>query len=330
LFSGIRRAISANAASATVTRTGTITVRPGVTEVRVRTARRVPLTITGERRTDIGYELPVESNGPDEPTAKAWAERAELREDDLGGALSLWVFFPEEGTQSAKLVLRVPDHLTVRVEGSAQVQVSGVATVNLFNLAGEASLSGITGAITGSHRTGDLNVTGAGSVNLTLASSRAKFRDVSGGLSLNARNGDCSVARSQGTIDATLANVEFDVADHAGPIKVGGDGGRLKVTLPTGDLSVDARRMGVEATLSAPVATTLITSDEPLRVKIADGASFRIDAATTDGGNITAPDLGVEPTLQAREARLAATVGRGAARVVLRNARGHIVIARAK
>ena len=247
MFSGIRREISANASSATVTRTGTVKVRPGVTEVRVRALRRVPITITGERRSDIAYELPVESTGPDESTAKAWAERTELREDDLGGAIALWLFFPDEGTQTAKLVLRVPDHLTVRIEGSEQVQVSGVAAVNLFNLSGEATLSGITGAVTGNHRTGDLNVTGAGSVDLTLASSRAKFRDVSGGLSLSGRNGDCSVARSKGTIDATFTNVEFDVSEHTGSIKVGGDGGRLKVTLPTGDLSVDARRMVVVA-----------------------------------------------------------------------------------
>ena len=117
---------------------------------------------------------------------------------------------------------------------------------------------------------------------------------------------------------------------HTGPIKVGGDGGRLKVTLPTGDLSVDARRMVVEATLSAPVATTLITSDESLQVTLAGGASFTIDAATTDGGRITATDLGVEPTVQAREARLAATVGQGGARAVLRNTRGHIVITQRK
>ena len=208
--------------------------------------------------------------------------------------------------------------------------MSGVAAVNLFNLSGETTLTGIKGAVTGNHRTGDLNVTGAGSVDLTLASSRAKFRDVSGGLSLSGRNGDCSVARSKGTIDATFTNVEFDVSEHAGPIKVGGDGGRLKVTLPTGDLSVDARRMVVEATLSAPVATALITSDESLQVTFADAASFKIDAATTDGGRITATALGVEPTVQGREARLTATVGRGDARAVLRNTRGHIVITQRK
>ena len=125
MFSGIRREISANASSATVTKTGTVKLRPGVTEVRVRALRRVPITITGEPRSDIGYELPVESNGPDEPTAKAWAERTELREDDLGSAVALWLFFPEEGTQTAKLVLRVPDHLTIRVEGSSRSTCRG-------------------------------------------------------------------------------------------------------------------------------------------------------------------------------------------------------------
>jgi hypothetical protein len=65
-------------------------------------------------------------------------------------------------------------------------------------------------------------------------------------------------------------------------------------------------------------------------VTFAGGASFQIDAATTDGGKITATDLGVEPTTQEREARLTATVGQGRARAVLRSTRGHIVITQRK
>src|SRR5262245_23211458 len=74
IFSNIRNEMRSNAASATITRNGVVALRPGVTELRLASSRALPITITGEARTDIGYELIVQSNGPDEATARAWAE----------------------------------------------------------------------------------------------------------------------------------------------------------------------------------------------------------------------------------------------------------------
>lgn len=330
IFSGIRREISANAATATLTRTGTVTLRPGVTELRLSTARSVPVTITGERREDIAYELWVESNGPDEATAKAYAGRTVLREDDLGPALALALSFPREGTQKARVVLRVPAHLAVRIENSGRVTVSDVAGLDLRNTTGETTVSGVAGTVTGSHRSGDLTVTKAGAVDLTLSSARARLLDISGAITLSARNGDCAISGSRGPVVATLSNVEFTVTEHAGTIRVSGDGGTLRVPLPSRELSVDVRRMVVEVTLDAATPATIITSDEPLRLIISGQPSLTLDAVATEGGRLQATDFKLPPTTQDRESRLSASLGAGGTRVVLRNTRGDIVISQRK
>ena len=208
VFSGIKKEISANASSAHITATGRIPAPSTLRELRVSTARSVALTIVGEAREDIEYEMPVDSTGPDEATAKEWAGLVELRRDDLGPALALSTFFPEQGTQNAALTLKVPARLTVRVENSGQIKVSNVAGVELKNPTGEVTVSGV-GTVTGTHRNGDLTVDGATTVNLNLVSSRSKIRNASEGVSINARSGECSIADSTGPIAATVTNVEL-------------------------------------------------------------------------------------------------------------------------
>jgi hypothetical protein len=249
-----------------------------------------------------------------------------MTDDDLGFAQALAVRFPPEGTQTARLKLLVPKDLLIRVENAGRVTISGARAVDLRNLTGEATLSDIAGPVTGSHRSGDLTVTKAAAVNLSLTSSRAKLTGVTGAISLNGRNGECAIAQSRGAIDAVVSNAELTVTEHAGPIKVSGDGGTLRVALPTADVSVDARRMLVEVTLGAAVPATIITTEEALRVTLAGPPAITLDVLASDGGAIRAADLGLEPTRQDRESRLTAMLAGGGPRVVLRNTRADVVI----
>lgn len=331
IFSGIRDEIREHSAKATVDLAGTISVDASTTELRVSTPRTVPLTIVGEARKDIGYELPVESTGPDPATAKSYAEKVAIREDPLGPVLALTLVFPEEGTQTAKLTVRVPNHLLVRVENSGRITVSDVAALELRNTAGETKVSDVAGPVTGSHRTGDLTITSVKSVDLSLASARVTFRGVKDGLSLNLRAGECVIAESSGPIDATLANVEFTLAGHTnGGVKVGAEAGRIKVTAPTTDVSIDARRAVVELELTGrPGNTTVLTTDEPIRVTLGEQSALGLDALTTEG-EIKVNDLPLTPATDGRQAKLVSTIGAGGARVVLRNSRADIVIGRRK
>jgi hypothetical protein len=331
IFSNIRNEIREHSSKASVELAGTIAVESGIKELRVSTPRNVPLTVIGEQRKDVGYELPVESTGPDPEAAKSYAERVTLREDPLGPVLSLTLTFPEEGTQTAKLTLRVPNDLLVRIENAGRINVSEVAALELRNTAGETNVSGVAGAVRGSHRTGDLTIAGAQSVDLSLATTRAKFRGIKGGLTLNLRSGECWIGESSGPIDATLASVEFTVVGHAGGgTKIGAEGGRIKVTAPAGAVSIDARRALVELEIADQASdTTVLTTDEPIRLTLGEQAALVLDALTTEG-DIKVSDVPVAPAKDGRQVKAGATIGAGGARVVLRNARGDIVISRRK
>ena len=74
---------------------------------------------------------------------------------------------------------------------------------------------------------------------------------------------------------------------------------------------------------------TVITSEEPLRVTISGDAALVIDAVANDAA-VKVTDFDWAPVKCDRETRLAATLGQGGARAVLRNASGDIVISRRK
>jgi len=325
LFSEFKRELSSDSSSATTTKTGTVTLSQGVTELRLTAIRAVPLTVVGERRTDVGYELSVKSTGPDDATALEYAERAKIVEDDLGEARAIGIWFPKEGQQTGRLTLHVPHGLLVRIENAGSVNVSNVRAVDLRNLNGDATIANLTGELTGSHRNGELNVTGAAGVELTLSSSRAKFTEVAGSLALKARNGDCTIAQARGPVDAEMLNVDVVVVEPTGTVRISGESGTLKLLSPAKAFTVDVRRMLVEITLGVAVPATIMTTDEPLRLSLTGPPGVGIDAAATDG-TISAKDFDLMPTAKSGESRLAAQIGGGGPRLLLRNTRGDIVI----
>ena len=326
IFSNVRREMRANSASATLTKNGSLALRAGVNELRLNSGRSMPITVTGEKRADIGYELEVQSSGPDEATAREYAGKVDVSGDDLGAAQALSVSYPKDGQQSGRLTLHVPSHLLIRLEGNGRTVVSDVHAVDFRNYSGEATLTNVSGSVTGSHRGADLSVTSAGGVNLALANSRAKFMDIRGGVTVNARSGTCSVAESHGPLDATVTQVDLTITEHEGTVKVTGENGTLRLARTTGELSVDARRMPVDATLATAVAATIITTDETLRLTLVGPPSVTIDALVNENGAVRAPDLGQAAT-KTGEPKFSGAVGAGGPRLVLRNTRSDIVIA---
>lgn len=330
IFGNFQRQMRANNASATLTKTGTVAIQPGVNELRLTSSRNMPITVTGEKRADIGYELFIQSSGPDETTARQSADKTDVSDDDLGAAQAISVSYPKEGAQSGRLTLKVPAQLLVRLEGNGRTIVSDVHSIDLRNFSGEATLTNVSGSVSGSHRGADLSVTSAGGVNLTLANSRAKFMDIRGSITINARSGACSVAESHGSLDATVTQVDLTVTEHDGAVKVSGENGTLRLARATGELSVDARRMPVDVTLAAATPATIITTDETLRLTLVGPPSVTIDALVNESGAVRATDIGQTPTPTPGEpqpSKFSGPVGAGGPRLVLRNTRSDIVIA---
>lgn len=331
MFRGIKREMSANASSARLTKSGSFALTPDIKQVHISTARSVPVTIVGEDRKDIGFEMPVRSNGPDEATAKEWANKVELRQDLLGSTISLSTYFPEEGSQNAELTLKVPKQLQVRVENSTKIQASSLAAVELKNPSGEVNLVDV-GEVTGTHRSGDLTISGATTVNVALVSSRTKIKNVSNGVTVNVRNGECWVSDTAGDVTATISNdAELTVTMDKSDLKVSGDGGRLKILRAANKVSIDTRRtlVEVEAGSQAGDEFTIVTSDEDIRLSLGDPVAASIDAATT-GGVIRADDFKLQPEQKDNQVRMNASIGKGGSRIVLRNSRGDIVISKRK
>jgi hypothetical protein len=333
LWQNASRGVRGNRASASYTQKGTLPIPAAFEEVRVTGVQR-GVRVIGEDRRDLAYELTSESTGPDEATALATAKRMAIKPDDLGSVLAVRVAYPQDAQQWASLVLRVPSRLAIRVDGGIGVQAAGVRALRLENVMGDVVAESIAEGVTGSHRGGQLTVTGAGSVNLALNASQARFLRILHDVTLNARNGRCDLAEVHGAIVVDEAAQQVTIVAPAGTVRVSGSSGRVTIDRPRQDVRVDVRRAEVDVTLSEAVPLTLVTTENPLRLRLGASASVTVDAIATDGGHIQAADFGLAPESVDQEQRMShafhAPGAASAPRVVLRNARGDIVIKKTK
>lgn len=324
-FNEARREMRGNPGRAEVIHTATVPVEAAHRELRVqRVARNVQ--VIGEDRKDIEYALTVSSNGPDDATAKTYADRTVFERDDLGDSLVLRVDYPEEGNQDTSLVVKVPAGMAVRVENSIGVTMNGVGAAHVENARGTVTLTGITGAVTGAHQDGNVTVTGAQSVKMRLTRLRSSFDKVSGGLTLDIRDGECAIQGSDGPVEIDSLRAELTLTGHRGPATIRGTDGRVTLNEPGGETRVDMRRAEVEATLSGRVPVTILTTDQTARVIIKGTAAFELDAMSTDG-RIQAADVNLTPETDGNDMKLVHTFGKeGGTRVTIRNTRGEIVV----
>ncbi len=330
IFSNIRHEMRSNSTRAQHKHEGTLPVSAELEELRLNPGRSAATTVTGEDRKDIAYELQVESTAHDAPEALGLAKETVVQTDDMGSAMALRVFYPTGGRQTVTLTLRVPAALAIRLESGTRARVKGTRAVHLGPMSGETVLEDVKGAITGTHRNGDLTVTKAGSVNLSLVSSRAKFSEIDRGLTLNARAGACEVTLSRGPLELTATNVETTVSGHDGTVQIGGEGGVVRLKSPKQESRVDLRRAEVIVELQLPVPLTAFTTDEALRLELEGAVPIDLDASASDGGNVQASDFSLQADKSGGTSRLHHAFGEKAPRVVLRNARGDIVIGKRK
>jgi hypothetical protein len=166
-------------------------------------------------------------------------------------------------------------------------------------------------------------------VDLTVVSAQTRLTGIERGISLNARSGTCEVAGSSGPLEFTGTSTRLTVTGHDGPIEIGGDGGRIQLVHPAKSVHVDIRRAEVDATLDAAIPVTILTSDQPLRLVLEGALPVEIDAIANQA-TVDASALGLEVVRTERAARLTHAFGDRTVRIVLRNSRGDIVLARAK
>lgn len=325
-FQEARREMRGNPGRAELTHTATLPVAAGVRELRLlRVSRNVQ--VVGEARDTIEYTLTVSSNGPDDATAKTYAERTVFERDDVGDALVLRVDYPSEANQETSLVIKVPARLAVRVESAIGITIAGVAAAHVEGArAGNVAFTNIAGAVTGTHQDGEVTVTDAQSVKMRLLRLRSRFGAVPGGLLLDVRDGDCRIEGSAGPVEIDSTRGDITVVGHKGTVLVRGTDGSVNIDGPQDESKIDMRRTEVEVTLTGKAPVTIITTDQTARLVVKDSAAIMLDALSTEG-RIQATDVNLTPETVDTDMKLVHTFGRAPqGRVTVRNTRGDIVI----
>jgi hypothetical protein len=333
LIDSARRGVQGHNASVRTTVPGTVSAPLTLVELRI-TGITEEIKVVGEARSDIAYDLTINSTGPDEATALAYAQKTVLAQDDMGDTLSLRAEYPDEGTQRTTLSVHVPLRLKVRIDGGtisrADIEAMDLAALQVEGVSGDVVAGRIKGLVSGTQRSGDFKVDGAGSVRITLQNSRAEFANVTRGLSIDVRSGACKVTGSGGPLELDQQRSEITIVDHRGPMRISGTYGSVLLDGPQGAARVDVRHCSVEARVHAPVPLTLLTTDEPLRLVLDAAPAIAINAIATEG-RIDAADFGWQVESSDHESRFSRTLGPAdAPRVTLRNARADIVIGKRK
>jgi hypothetical protein len=323
-----RREMRGNPSQATINSSATLPAAADLSELRFESVRagEMRLKFIGEMRQNIAYEMSVVSNGPDEATATEFAKRVKVTTDDLGSSLTMRMEYPPEHRQQVTMTVRLPARLGLSVSGANGIEVSNVAKANLEGITGDCAVTGISGALSGSHRNGSLKVDGAGSIKLNLQRSRATIQSVERGATLDVRDGEVRLVEVKGPIEIDEQRAEISVTRPDSPVRIGGTEGRIWLTDPRAESRVDVRRAEVEVQLSQAIPLTLLTTEDTLRLILTGPPHVMIDAVATSG-KIQGGDFQLDVTSSEREQRVMHTFGAsGAPRVSLRNTRSDIVI----
>jgi hypothetical protein len=317
-----------NPASAEL-KTSTITpLRPGTTELRLETG--TPLTIVGEKRDDVVFDLNVWSNGPDEAEAKRYAGATHLKIAESGSALIVGVEYPEPAQQRASLSIRVPKTLAIRVQPTrSKLDISDVESVELVESRGPVTLRRVSGKAIVSHRGGMLSLESLSNLKLNArGSSVVTVKDLSGEAVMQLQAGELRGSGLLGPVEIESNGTRIfleDLSTTRKPIKLSTVGGSITLGGIVTDMRIDARDTRVDATIDKPAQVAIYTEgDEPATVTLPP-TGFSLDALAMNS-KLFLPDGLLEVKSTEHEQRASGAVGGGGPTITLRSSRGNITI----
>lgn len=322
----MRRFVRGNRASAEATQTTTHPVTGGIREFRLGLLRG-EITIVGEERDTIEAALHVRSDGFDDAEAQRLANASVLKITETGTTIRGFVDFPDEGRQTARIILRVPRGLQIWLEpSSGRVEISNVAAVHLGAARGGVQLRRIAGLIGGLQRGGDLTIADAGSIKLETNGSDAQVEQVRGAVSLNMRAGELRARDIVGPIDiqATSTDVALEKLDTTtGLLTINAVSGSVSIKGLRTEGRITARNADIEVAIDR-AATLDISSEGGDAVEFTPPqGGYQLDAVTSDAPiTLTAGMPEVETTGPERRAR--GPVNGGGPTISIRTTRGSI------
>ena len=297
LIDHVKREVAGNQAAAEHTATATHPLPDEVSEVWIRPirGRMDRIEITGTDRADVETRLHIVSRAYDDAEAKATAEATVLRPEQAGATLAFEVQFPEAGRQHASLTIAVPSRLRIRVDTRASaLLVTGVASVEAPNAAGETSVRDVAGRVALTHQNGEVALQNVDSVRFTGRNSRLTLAAVRGDtLVALERGGGLTAARLGGAveIDARQAEVELrELSQTRGPLRVTANGGSVRLDELRSEAHVDGRNAEIDVRMSGAAPVTIYSQGEDVAVT-PPATACSLDIAVVDGR--IAPDAAI-------------------------------------
>jgi hypothetical protein len=324
----MRREVRGNQASAELTSTTTLPLRPGLSEVRFEVGN-APITVVGETRPDISCELGVWSSGFDESEAKKYAAATKLKVTDAGSSLVLSIEYPVEARQRATLTVKMPSSLAVRVQPNrSKLVISSVAGVELADARGQVTVSHIKGRVAATHRGGELTIQSVTTVKLNVRGSNVVLKEIAGEVIGQLQAGELRGSGLAGPIEIESNNTRVSLdglADMRKPIRVTATGGSVSLDGVASDTRVEGRNTRIEVQIDRPAPVAVYNeNDEPTRITLPSGG-FQLDALVT-AGKLDVPSGLIDVKISGEDQRASGVVRGGGPTITLRSSRGWIEI----
>jgi hypothetical protein len=325
----IRRELRGNHARAEVKSSATRPLRSEVTEIRFEFLKSAPLTVVGEAREDILYDLQVVSTGADETEARRYAGETQLKFVEAGTTLIVSLEYPQPAEQRAVLSVRVPSRLAVRVQPNrAKIDVSDMASVEIADARGQVTVRGVSGRLAVTHRGGDLTVENVSSAKLNTRGSVVVLRDVKGEVTVQMQSGELRGTAIAGPLELDSNGGQIvleDLGSTKRAVRINAVGGSVTLAGVSADLRVEARDARVEVAIEKPAPMFINTEgDEPMLVTLPAGG-FNLDALAMHSRLIVSQDL-PEVKVSETDQRAAGPVAGGGPTITLRSSRGELTL----
>jgi hypothetical protein len=292
---------------------------------------RGTVTVVGEARETISIDARGVALGADEAMAAEMERQITLTADPDGALIRVAVKVPDRDElarlprPTLNLTIRIPSSLTVVArQGGGELAVSEVAAVHLPKASGRVRIAGIAGALTGELERGAIDAERIGSVALKVERCEARFSSISGAFEIEAQRCEVRARKVGGASTLKFEDVEGELEDAAGPVKLTGVGGAFHIRGGRGAIEAESKRTTLYLVPAEPVAITATVERDGLEVTLPRGGAV-IDAVATNG-DIRAPDGLLTIERGEGVVKATGTIQGGGPRIQLRTTRGDIVV----
>jgi hypothetical protein len=290
---------------------------------------RGTVAIIGETRETIAIELSGVVYGADEQLAAALERQIELTRTTDGAVMRMKLTLPKRDNADRRprvqLTVRVPARLGVEIRmNGGELDVTSVASVHVAKASGRMRFATVTGAVTGELGPGELDIERVGSIAIETQRCQVRIANVAGTLEAEARRGDFRARGIGGAAHLEGHDIEGELEDLAGPLKLTGSGGEVRVRDVRGPITAQTERTTLKFNPGTAVAISATTEDDSIELTLPAGGVV-LEAVATDG-DIRAPDGLLTVQRDGEDAKANATLRGGGPRIVLRTSSGNITV----